>query len=137
MCETSNNIHRCILCRQVQVRDDPSFLLLPTRDMLKLFGMIVGVSLALALLTASAYRVYAKNRAAEGLVIRTANGIDESGYVRLGGVEQWVQIRGEDRAKPVVLVLHGGPGMSYMPFTALLQSWERDFIVVQWDRRGV
>lgn len=57
--------------------------------------------------------------------------------VRLGGVEQTILVRGADRARPVLLFLHGGPGM---PAMFLAHAWqrplERDFVVVQWDRRG-
>jgi len=65
-----------------------------------------------------------------------ADGIDEHGYVRIGGVDQWVQIRGADRANPVLLVLHGH-GISMVPLTPLYRSWEKHFTVVQWDRRTV
>ena len=74
---------------------------------------------------------------AAAFAIRTPNGIEDGRFVRLGGVEQWIQIRGEDRANPIVLVLHGGPATSYMGLTPLFRSWERSFTVVQWDRRGV
>lgn len=62
--------------------------------------------------------------------------IREDRYVRVGGVEQWLQIRGENRANPVLLVVHGGPGSPYSVFTPLLREWEREFTVVHWDRRG-
>ncbi|WP_432824574.1 alpha/beta fold hydrolase [Dactylosporangium sp. CA-092794] len=64
------------------------------------------------------------------------SGIDEQGYVRIGGVDQWVQIRGADRANPVLLMLHAH-GASMIPLTPLYTSWERHFTVVQWDRRTV
>src|SRR5262245_895389 len=64
------------------------------------------------------------------------SGIDEHGYVRIGGVDQWVQIRGADRANPVLLMLHAH-GVSMVPLTPLYTSWERHFTVVQWDRRTV
>lgn len=55
----------------------------------------------------------------------------------LDGTPQWVLIRGRNRENPVVLFLHGGPGM---PLTYLAQSFQRglenNFVVVQWDRRG-
>jgi pimeloyl-ACP methyl ester carboxylesterase len=63
-------------------------------------------------------------------------GIGEHGYVRIGGVDQWVQIRGADRANPVLLMLHPH-GASLIPLTPLYTSWERHFTVVQWDRRTV
>jgi pimeloyl-ACP methyl ester carboxylesterase len=63
--------------------------------------------------------------------------INEQRYVRAGGIEQWIQIRGEDRDNPVLLVLHGGPGSPYALFTPLIREWEKHYTVVQWDRRGV
>ena len=57
--------------------------------------------------------------------------------VRIGGVDQWVLIRGWDRTKPVMLFLHGGPGMPAMFLAhACQRDLERDFVVVHWDRRG-
>jgi pimeloyl-ACP methyl ester carboxylesterase len=85
---------------------------------------------------ALAYRAVCQHRTARSLVIRTPNGIAESRYVRIGGMDQWIQIRGEDRANPVLLFLHGS-GMSMIPFTPVFRSWEQYFTVVQWDRRGV
>lgn len=55
----------------------------------------------------------------------------------IGGAKQWVLVRGRDRTKPVVLFVHGGPGM---PAMYLAHAWQRaledDFVVVHWDRRG-
>lgn len=57
--------------------------------------------------------------------------------IRLGGAEQWILIRGHDRTKPVLLFLHGGPGMPTMFLShAFQRELERDFVVVHWDRRG-
>lgn len=53
------------------------------------------------------------------------------------GVEQSVLIRGHDQTKPILLFLHGGPGMPVM-FMAhdFQEELERDFLVVHWDRGG-
>jgi pimeloyl-ACP methyl ester carboxylesterase len=57
--------------------------------------------------------------------------------VTLGGDPQWVLIRGRNRHAPVLLFLHGGPGNSMMRFAhAFQRPLEKDFLVVQWDRRG-
>ncbi|WNV91475.1 alpha/beta hydrolase [Umezawaea sp. Da 62-37] len=62
--------------------------------------------------------------------------IEEQRFIRVGGIDQWIQIRGGNRDNPVLLVLHGGPGSPYALFTPLLREWEEHFTVVQWDRRG-
>lgn len=57
--------------------------------------------------------------------------------VRIGGIDQWLMIRGEDRANPVVLFLHGGAGTSEMGLVRKhLGPLERDVTVVQWEQRG-
>jgi len=62
--------------------------------------------------------------------------VAEEGFVRIGGIEQWVTIHGENRANPVIVVLHGGPGEAQTPFQALYTGWQKQFTVVQWDQRG-
>src|SRR5262245_19274543 len=63
--------------------------------------------------------------------------IADIGYQRLGGLDQWVMIRGENLANPPLILLHGGPGFSEMRllrhFNAAL---EKSFTVVYWDQRG-
>jgi pimeloyl-ACP methyl ester carboxylesterase len=63
-------------------------------------------------------------------------GIDEAGFVRIDGLDQWITIRGQDRANPVVLILHGGPGQAQSHLIGRLAPMEKDFVVVQWDQRG-
>ena len=66
-----------------------------------------------------------------------SEGIAEVGYRRLGGIDQWVMVRGENLANPPLILLHGGPGMSE---TALFRYYnaplEQGFTVVYWDQRG-
>jgi pimeloyl-ACP methyl ester carboxylesterase/membrane protease YdiL (CAAX protease family) len=65
------------------------------------------------------------------------NSVAEVRFVRLGGVDQWVMIRGENLVNPPLIVLHGGPGMSEMGFFRHFNaSLERHFTVVHWDQRG-
>ncbi len=70
------------------------------------------------------------------IAIDPLRGIDESRYVRIGGIDQWIQIRGDDRRNPVLLWLNGGPGFSTIPYTFFVRGWERQFTVVMWDQRG-
>lgn len=65
-----------------------------------------------------------------------AQGIDERGFVTIGGIKQWIAIQGADRRKPAILYLHGGPGEAQSPFLDDFASWGRDFTVVNWDQRG-
>lgn len=65
------------------------------------------------------------------------NGINEGKFVSIGGIEQWVTIKGDDKSKPVILFLHGGPGSTMSPYNdAIYGEWRKDFILVQWDQRG-
>src|SRR5579864_8679733 len=80
---------------------------------------------------------FLRERNAKQYAIDSAKGIDEAMYVHLGGIDQWVTIRGEDRQNPVLLFVHGGPGDVTNPWSfALFAAWERYFTVVQWDQRG-
>ena len=100
-------------------------------------------SVSVAALVAGAWLLWVMSRtsrrrqAAARLKITGPRAIQEASFVRIGGIDQWVQVRGEDRANPVLLVLHGGMAMSYMPQTEAFRPWEKHFTVVQWDRRGV
>lgn len=57
-------------------------------------------------------------------------------YVRIGGIEQWIQFAGNDLDHPILLYLHGGPGGTSVPAAAAWKPWEEHFTVVHWDQRG-
>jgi hypothetical protein len=57
-----------------------------------------------------------RQRNARDYAITTPNGIDESRYVAIGGLEQWITVRSDDRRNPVLLFLHGGPGDATNPW---------------------
>jgi pimeloyl-ACP methyl ester carboxylesterase len=78
-----------------------------------------------------------RNRNAQTYEVTGSNRIDEAAFVKLGGIEQWVTIRGQDRNNPVLLVLHGGPGDATNPWSyPYFFDWLEAFTVVQWDQRG-
>src|SRR5215469_5445597 len=98
-------------------------------------GAIVS-AVAVLIILALGYRTWRQAEFAKTLTITSPGGIVESGYVRLGGVSEWIQIRGESRSNPVLLVFAGGPGDSMIPFTSIYRPWEKYFTVVQWDQPG-
>jgi pimeloyl-ACP methyl ester carboxylesterase len=80
---------------------------------------------------------FIRTRNTQEYAISGPDSIDEARYVEVGGIEQWITIRGEDRKNPVLLILHGGPGDATNPWGyAGFRSWLRTFTVVQWDQRG-
>jgi len=80
---------------------------------------------------------FLRARNAKQFAIPSPKGIDEAKFVTIGGIEQWVTIRGYDRKNPVLLFVHGGPGDVTNPWTfVMFAPWEKQFTVVQWDQRG-
>jgi hypothetical protein len=49
---------------------------------------------------------------------RSAQRIEEASFITIGGIEQWVTLRGDDRRNPVLLLLHGGPGDVQSPLVS-------------------
>ena len=65
--------------------------------------------------------------------------IDSLEPVRIGGMTQWIRIRGTDRANPVLLLMQQGPGLPIINEARIfgrLLGLEKDFTVVYWDQRG-
>ncbi|MBL8629173.1 MAG: alpha/beta hydrolase, partial [Rhodospirillaceae bacterium] len=79
---------------------------------------------------------YANRAYTDALKIADPPGIVWADYVPIGGIAQWVQIRGQNRENPVVLWLNGGPGFTTIPQTLFAKGWEQDFTLVMWDQRG-
>src|SRR5688572_17181036 len=59
--------------------------------------------------------------------------IQEASFLTIGGIEQWVTIRGDDRRNPLLLLLHGGPADVQSPLVSTYAPYEKDFVLVQWD----
>ena len=69
--------------------------------------------------------------------IVTPDGINEQGLVPIGGIPQWISVRGRHQSNPLLLFVHGGPGFTVSPVSHFyMRDWEEHFTVVQWDQRG-
>ena len=65
------------------------------------------------------------------------DGINESMYVEINGVKQWINIYGENQDNSVLLYLHGGPGSSTSSFDYVITRKLADvYTVVTWDQRN-
>ena len=65
------------------------------------------------------------------------NSISTWEKVEIGGIDQWLLIKGENKNNSVILYLTGGYGQScfyYMPH--YYPQLEKDFTVVYWEQRG-
>lgn len=47
--------------------------------------------------------------------ITAPTGVQEAYAVEIGGIRQWVNVRGQDRDNPMVLFVHGGPASPIIP----------------------
>lgn len=62
--------------------------------------------------------------------------IDTSYFVRIGGIDQYISLKGV-KHHPIVLYLHGGPGAAASAHSdKITGSLEQDFLVIHWDQRG-
>jgi pimeloyl-ACP methyl ester carboxylesterase len=68
--------------------------------------------------------------------VGAASSIDEEGFAAIGGIDQWIAIRGHDRSRLPILFLHGGPCEAESPFLSVFAPWEERYVVAQWDQRG-
>ena len=65
--------------------------------------------------------------------------IDALESIQLGGITQWIRIRGADTSNPVLLLMQQGPGLPIINDASRLEhllGLENAFTVVYWDQRG-
>jgi len=68
--------------------------------------------------------------------VKDPKGIEELKPIKIGGIDQWLHIRGRNRNNPVLLYLHGGPGFPMIGIMdAIQRPWEDYFTIVHWDQR--
>ena len=98
---------------------------------------LAALALAVSLSAGAATASSADLLAAAPACTTPAQKADEQGFVKIGGIEQWVTVRGDHCSNPIVLFVHGGPGNPLSPYSdAMFGAWARDFTLVHWDQRG-
>ncbi|HLW53291.1 MAG TPA: alpha/beta fold hydrolase [Candidatus Angelobacter sp.] len=107
------------------------------RKILKYTAIAVACLIFLVVVSGLSYRKYRQHKIADERAISSPHGIDSLEAVQIGGIEQWIHVRGEDLNNPILLFIHGGPGVAFIPLAGVFQGpWEKYFTVVQWDQRG-
>lgn len=85
---------------------------------------------------AKAYRA-ARGAVADLEKIVAPEGVQDSYKTRIGGIDQWISVRGQDRANPMILFVHGGPASPITPTAWEFQRpIEEYFTVANYDQRG-
>jgi proline iminopeptidase len=103
----------------------------------KVIGIFSGSLVLILLASGLLYRAFLQHRVATEEAISSPHGIDSLERVRIGGIDQWIEVRGQDVNNPILLVIHGGPGLAFIPLAdSFQQPWEKHFTVVEWDQRG-
>lgn len=69
--------------------------------------------------------------------IKGENSISMLEQIEINGAGHEVMIRGVDRSNPILIIVHGGPGCSEIPYVRKYQKeLEQHFTVVHYDQRG-
>ena len=107
------------------------------KKIFKYVGIVVVCLIVVVLSSSLLYRKYLQHKIAEQRAITSPNGINSLEAVRIGGIDQWIEVRGQNVNNPILLFIHGGPGVAFIPMAGAFQDpWEKYFTVVQWDQRG-
>ena len=99
----------------------------------------IGIACLTILLGSSAllYTKYLQNRVAVAHAIQSPPGIDSLDPVQIGRIEQWIEVRGKNVSNPILLFIHGSPGIAFIPLAGAFQKpWEEHLAMVQWEQRG-
>jgi pimeloyl-ACP methyl ester carboxylesterase len=95
-------------------------------ELIKKISVIIGI-LCCFLISCVTYRGNVKGK----------NGIELSEFIEIGGINQYINIRGNNIDNPIIVFIHGGPGS---PMTSLIlgyqTEWEDTFTIINWDQRN-
>lgn len=95
-------------------------------------GILIGIGIIL--LNATVFTARLVNAVEDKM---PEGGIHEHLTISLCGVDQHINIRGHSANNPVIIWLHGGPGLPDTFQTNIFQpKLEKDYTFIRWDQRG-
>jgi len=101
------------------------------KRILKITAIVLAVLIILPLVT-----IYSV-RGVNAIRFNISDGVQERTFVTLGGIEQAIHIRGQSTENPVIIWLHGGPGLpDTFQLSAFQFQMEHDYTFVRWSQRG-
>lgn len=110
------------------------------RKAVRIVLIVISITLVCTLILVGALLVYSPGRPAPFLDENgkeLAGSISEKIHVKISGVDQGMFLRGRDKTNPVLLFLHGGPGMpEYFLDEDYPTGLEDSFTVCWWEQRG-
>lgn len=103
---------------------------------LKQIGMVAFIFVAFFMLVAL-FVVFLRFRNRSKIKINGKNGVQESFFLDIDGMKQYVQIRGENVENPVMIFVHGGPATPMGYVSAYYQKeLESALTIINYDQRG-
>jgi pimeloyl-ACP methyl ester carboxylesterase len=109
-------------------------------DFIRKYYILIAMTVFLFLwILLFSYQKYLQHQMIQQTRITSKRGIDSLEMISIGGVEQWILIRGWDQSHPVLLFLHGGPGAPLFPNARRIgfeTGLEQKYVMVYWEQRG-
>lgn len=107
---------------------------------MSVIGIIIGIVLigivVVLLVIRAVYRIIITKEAEK---LKENGGISELVELNVNGTKQYLLVEGQDKVKPILLFLHGGPGQPF-PFgvsaRGAFPQLTKDFLAVYYDQRG-
>jgi hypothetical protein len=86
----------------------------PDQNNIQTAGIAIACLIIVALSSALLYRKYLQHEVSGARAIGSPNGINRLEAVRIGGIDQGIEVRGQNENNPILLFIHGGPGVAFI-----------------------
>lgn len=97
------------------------------------FLLLLFVNTGTSIFTSNSHKSNSHNRT----LIPRRDSIYSLENIKLGGIRQTILITGKDTSKPLLLIVHGGPGFNEMAmFMKYNSDLNKHYLMVNWDQRG-